>query len=105
MLGVYGHHEGQGWPGKDLRMCEAQDVIVNAGIRCPFCLKGFTVDQLKDPDATYREVSSWVTGSKSQSPVLRETTGKTAHAECIKKLQDGVAPDQDKLPGIEGDLE
>lgn len=85
-------------------MCEAQDVIVTAGIRCPFCMKGFTVNEIKDPDATYREVSSWVTGPKSDSPVMRDSTGRRAHTDCIKRLQDGIAPDQEKLPGIEGDL-
>lgn len=82
-------------------MCEAQDVIVNAGIRCPFCFKGFTVEEAKDPDMTYREVTSWVTGHKSQSPVMRETSGRTAHKACIEKLVAGIGVDTEPIPGLE----
>lgn len=71
------------------------------GGRCAFCYAEFTSAELDDPDSTYVEVSSWVTGPKLQSPVLRSHTGKRAHTGCIKKQIDGEAPDQDELPGFE----
>jgi hypothetical protein len=69
------------------------------GKRCHFCgeLIGSDFD---DPDSIYREVSSWVTGPKLQSPVLRTQTGHIAHVECVRKLLDGEAPDQEELPGL-----
>jgi len=69
--------------------------------RCCLCFEVLTPEEVDDPDATYREVSSWVTGPKSQSPVLREQTGKIAHAKCINKVIDGQSPDQEPLPGLE----
>jgi hypothetical protein len=70
------------------------------GVRCAFCNEVFTSEELNDPDATYIEVSSWVTGPKLQSPVLRAHTGKRAHTLCVQKQIDGEAPDQEALPGF-----
>jgi hypothetical protein len=82
---------------------EHKEVLDRAadGRLCHFCLKAFTPEESDDPDATYRQVESWVTGAKSQSPVLREQTGRRAHKECIDKLIDGQAVDQDRIPGLE----
>jgi len=72
-----------------------------AGIKCSFCHEGFTVEELDDPNLTYIEVASWVTGPKLQSPVMREQTGRRAHKSCIDKALDGEAADQQPLPGFE----
>jgi len=68
---------------------------------CAFCHGDITADELDNPDLIYREVASWVTGPKLQSPVLREQTGRVAHVKCVHKVLEGVAPDQDDLPGLE----
>jgi len=68
---------------------------------CDFCGVDLTAQELDDPDLNYREVHSWVTGRKSQSPVLRQQTGRLAHVACVKKLIDGEAPDQQAIPGLE----
>lgn len=73
----------------------------NDGRLCYYCIKPFTSEENDDPDATYRQVESWVTGPKAQSPVLREQTGRRAHKACIDKLIDGQAVDQDRIPGLE----
>lgn len=68
---------------------------------CFFCFKEISSEELDDPDLTYREVRSWVTGHKSQSPVLREQTGNIAHLECVQKLVNGIAVDMEPIPGLE----
>ena len=68
---------------------------------CAMCSEEVTPEQVDDPMATYREVVSWVTGPKLQNPVLREQTGRIAHAECVKKMIEGQAPDQKPLPGLD----
>jgi hypothetical protein len=68
---------------------------------CAFCPRPITADELDNPDLIYREVSSWVTGAKLQSPVLREQTGRVAHAECVSRLVVGQATDQEVLPGLD----
>ncbi len=73
----------------------------NVNNRCIFCGEQLTAEELDNPDSIYREVTSWVTGPKLQNPVLRTQTGYIAHAACIHKLQDGEAPDQEPVPGIE----
>ncbi len=65
------------------------------------CGNPITAKQLDDPDALYREVTSWVHGPKLQGPVLREQTGRLAHKDCIEKLINGESPDQEKIPGLE----
>jgi hypothetical protein len=60
---------------------------------CAFCSNRLDLD---DPD-NYREVISWVHGPKLDGPVLREQTGRMAHKDCIDKLRQGQAPDQEKL--------
>lgn len=68
---------------------------------CSICGSPVSLEELDDPDAIYRQVTSWVHGPKLQSPVLREQTGVIAHAHCIHKLLDGQAPDQSSIPGLE----
>ena len=68
---------------------------------CSLCDREISAAELDDPEAVYREVTSWVHGPKLQGPVLREQTGRIAHADCIKKLIEGQAPDQDRIPGLE----
>lgn len=80
-------------------MYEGQASCVEGG--CYFCHGDFTAEELDNPDLTYREVSSWVTGPKLQSPVLREQTGRIAHVKCVHKIVEGVAPDQPDIPGLE----
>lgn len=60
---------------------------------CAFCPREI------DPDGEdiYREVQSWVHGPKLDGPVLREQTGRIAHGDCIRKLIEGQAPDQEML--------
>ena len=65
---------------------------------CPFCSNPVGRE---DPDGFYREVTSWVTGPKLQSPVLRTQTGRVAHDHCIQKQIDGQAADQPDLFGEE----
>lgn len=48
-------------------------------------------------DENYRQVTSWVTGPKLDSPVLREQSGRVAHKKCIDHLVHGQAPDQPEL--------
>lgn len=60
---------------------------------CAFC--GHRADP-DDPD-NFREVVSWVHGRKLDGPVLREQTGRVAHAECVEKVRAGQSPDQEKL--------
>lgn len=60
---------------------------------CPFCQREVDPDS---PDV-YHEAVSWVTGPKLDHPVLRERTGKVAHKDCIEKLIDGQAPDQEPI--------
>jgi hypothetical protein len=71
------------------------------GTRCAACFNVFTPEEIDDPDAIYIEVSSWVTGPKLQSPVLRSHTGKRMHAACVRKQIDGESPDQEALPDLE----
>lgn len=71
------------------------------GRLCCMCFVEITSSELDDPDLTYREVTSWVTGPKLQHPVLREQTGRRAHKKCIEKLINGQAPDQTSIPGLE----
>ena len=66
------------------------------------CGKPITAEQIDDPEAVYREVTSWVHGPKLQGPVLRTQTGRLAHRECINKLIEGQSPDQQSIPGLEG---
>lgn len=80
---------------------QSSDEWTGQGLGCKFCFKSFTVEEIDNPELTYREVASWVTGPKSDSPVLRERTGRMAHKECVEKVVNGVAPDQEPLPGIE----
>lgn len=61
---------------------------------CAFC--GRPVEEGRE-DEVYREVKSWVTGPKLDHPVMREQTGRVAHASCIRKLKEGQAPDQEEL--------
>lgn len=61
--------------------------------RCAFCLN--EVD--RDDPTNYYEVVSWVHGPKLDGPVLREKTGRVGHEECIKKMKEGQAPDQEAL--------
>lgn len=61
--------------------------------QCFFCKNELDAD---DP-TTYRQVESWVTGPKLDSPVLREQTGRLAHKTCIENIMRGQAPDQ---PGL-----
>ena len=68
---------------------------------CPMCLEVLTPEVKDDPDATYHEVVSWVTGPKLQSPVLRAQTGRIAHKTCIDKVLNGQSPDQEAIPGLE----
>ena len=68
---------------------------------CALCFGTIDPAQIDDPEAIYREVTSWVHGPKLQSPVLREQTGKLAHKDCIDKLLNGQAPDQERIPGLE----
>lgn len=70
---------------------------------CALCNKPVTPEEQDNPDAIYREVSSWVTGPKLQSPVLRSQTGRIAHKVCVDHLLDGQAPDQASIPGLEVD--
>jgi len=65
------------------------------------CGNPITPEELDDPEAVYREVTSWVHGPKLQGPVLRTQTGRLAHRACVQKLIDGEAVDQEKLPGFE----
>lgn len=67
---------------------------------CAFCFKGLTAQEIDDPEAVYRQVTSWVHGPKLQGPVLRMQTGKLAHKACIEKLINGQAPDQQSIPGL-----
>lgn len=68
---------------------------------CSLCEEDLTPAELDNPEAVYRQVTSWVHGPKLQGPVLREQTGLLAHKACIQKLIDGQAVDQDKLPGFD----
>lgn len=67
---------------------------------CSMCREKFFSGEKDDPDAIYVEVSSWVTGPKLQSPVLRSHTGRYAHSRCVQKVLDGEAPDQEPIPGL-----
>lgn len=62
-------------------------------MKCHFC------KEYVDPedDETYREVTSWVHGPKRDGGILREQTGRMAHAECVHKIRVGVAPETEPL--------
>lgn len=60
---------------------------------CTFCPD--PVDETGED--VYREARSWVTGPKLDHPVLREQTGRVAHGDCIRKLIQGQAPDQEPM--------
>lgn len=75
--------------------------LAATGKYCPMCWKEFDLNELDNPELIYREVVSWVTGPKLQSPVLRGQTGRIAHKTCIDKLLEGQSPDQEALPGLE----
>lgn len=77
---------------------EPEGVVAHA---CAFCHHPIAAVELDNPEAVYREVTSWVYGLKLQSPVLREQTGRLAHKTCIVKVLEGQAPDQDPIPGLE----
>lgn len=68
---------------------------------CAFCFEQLSAQEIDDPEAVYRQVTSWVHGPKLQGPVLRMQTGKLAHKPCIEKLINGQAPDQQSIPGLE----
>lgn len=93
---------GNEWHPVDLDLGRHMELILSyTGKICSFCYLEITPAQLDDPDTIYREVASWVTGPKLQSPVLRSQTGRIAHADCVKKMVEGQAPDQDRIPGLE----
>lgn len=50
-----------------------------------------------DNEENYVEVASWVNGPKLDSPKLRTQTGRVAHAECVRRVEHGQAPDQPDL--------
>ena len=60
---------------------------------CGLC--GFIVD--KNALDTWKEVKGWVGGPRKDSMRLREDTGRYAHNECVAKVQQGQAVDQDNL--------
>jgi hypothetical protein len=62
-------------------------------MNCFFCNKHVDLDD----DKNYREVLSWVSGPKLDSPKLREQTGRVAHKDCIDKILLGQAVDQESL--------
>ena len=68
--------------------------------RCPFCREGVTD---LDPEKIYREVTSWVTGPKLDSPKLREQSGRVAHKKCVENQAAGQAPDQPSLAAFLGE--
>lgn len=72
---------------------ENAPIVPSTGTYCAFCGDAINKD---DPD-TYREVASWVHGPKLDSPVLRRQTGWFAHKDCVKKVLDGQAPDQEPI--------
>lgn len=71
------------------------------GKYCSMCWQEISPEELDDPDSIYREVVSWVTGAKLQSPVLRGQTGRIAHKICVEKVLNGQSPDQESIPGLE----
>lgn len=74
----------------------SEEVTSGEVAHCPWC--GERVYRDGTDDATvYHEVVSWVTGPKLDGPVLRERTGRIAHPECIDKIRNGQAPDQEPL--------
>lgn len=60
---------------------------------CPLC--SMPVDRYS-PD-TWKEVKGWVGGPRKDSMRLREDTDRYAHGECVIKLTQGQAVDQDTL--------
>lgn len=46
---------------------------------------------------TWKEVTGFVGGPRSDSMVLRTDTGRYAHDACVRKAKAGVSPDQDSL--------
>lgn len=60
---------------------------------CTFCSRPVDPD---DPE-NYHEAVSWVSGPKLDHPVLRQRTGVVAHKDCIDKLVEGQAPDQETI--------
>lgn len=87
----------------DLSMTLTRSLLheaVHAGRICGLCHIELTDAEIDDPNAIYRQVSSWVTGPKLQSPVLRSQTGAVAHRSCIEKVINGQSPDQQSIPGL-----
>lgn len=61
--------------------------------RCAFCNRPVEADDVE----TYHEVIAWAHGPKMDSPVLRQQTGQLACKNCINKMKQGQAPDQEGL--------
>lgn len=72
---------------------EDAPIVLATSDHCWFC--GKHVD--KDDTTNYRQVDSWVTGPKLDHPVLRQQTGNFAHHDCVQKVINGQAPDQEEL--------
>ena len=67
---------------------------------CSLCFKG-----IRSNDQTlWKEVRGWVGGPKKDSMRLREDTGKYAHDECVRLLQEGQTPDQPSMFEEDHDL-
>lgn len=61
--------------------------------KCDLCGEAINLD---DPENFY-EITVWVHGPKRDGATARSNTGRVAHAECVRLIQQGQAPDQDRL--------
>lgn len=77
---------------EDLVMTPSGEMI-DAKSVCSFC--GLAVDKYS-PDS-WKQTKGWVGGPRKDSMRLREDTGYYAHSECVLKVAQGQAVDQDSL--------
>ena len=95
-LHLFAQEEDDG-EGKDVQAQTEQSTEEDGpSSHCEFC--GRYADR-RDP-STYKQVVTWVGGTKSDSSVLRTYTGSIAHRECIDLVRSGVAPGQASLDDL-----
>ena len=68
-----------------------------SNIRNNLCALGCgRVVNIDSPDS-WKQVIGYVGGLKKDSMRLREDTGNFAHGDCVQRIMDGQAPDQESL--------
>lgn len=74
----------------------SNDTPPSSGNSCAYC--GKYVDP--SDESTYSQITSWVSGKKKDSAILRTYTGRYACKYCIELQRAGLGPDQAEVFGL-----